>query len=125
MREKLVRHDPKAAQVVQNVLTHIAEHEHNFVQKQKTRPALMMLLKQMPTPPPGAPPPAHPPIPAKRPGVPVKPVMPAGRAPGGPVAARPVPGRPMPRKQLPMSGGMKPTVPVASPAQAPIAAGTK
>ena len=123
--ELRLSNDPKAAQVVQNVLTHIAEHEHNFVQKQKTRPALMMLLKQMPTPPPGAPPPAHPPIPAKRPGVPVKPVMPAGRAPGGPVAARPVPGRPMPRKQLPMSGGMKPTVPVASPAQAPIAAGTK
>jgi hypothetical protein len=124
--EMRMSNDPKAAQVLQNTLTHIAEHENNFIQKQQTRPVLMALLHQG-QPPPGAPPaPAgHPaPPPGKRP-MPGKPGIPAGRAPGGPTAApqgAPA-GHPAPAQHMPISGGMKPTVPVASPATAPAMAG--
>lgn len=111
--------DPKAASVVNNVLTHIAEHEKNFVFKQSKRPVLMGLLKQ--GPPAGAPPPpgAKPPLAAAapRPGVPAAgPARPPSQA--GPGAGAP-PRRPgaMPRKKMPISGGMKPTVPMPQPAQ--------
>jgi hypothetical protein len=112
--------DPKAAGVVQNTLTHIAEHEKNFIFKQQKRPVLLGLLKQ--GAPPGAPPPpgAKPPmaLPPKPPaaGGPVRPAGPAG-------AAAPKPGaRPMPTNKMPLAGGggMKPTVALPPPA-APVA----
>ena len=111
--------DPKAAQVVQNTLTHIAEHEQNFITKQKKRPVLLALLNQAPPPPPMAPgthPPARP--------APKKPVAPpagAARAPGGPqiAPAKPkVPGRPMPARKMPISGGAKPAVALPPPTAA-------
>ena len=114
--ELRMSNDPKAAAVVQNVLTHITEHEQNFIFKQSKRPVLMGLLKQGPPagapPPPGAKPPlAIPPRPGAPAAGPVRPTAPAGagappRKPGA-----------MPRKQMPIYGGMKPTVPMPQPAQ--------
>lgn len=114
--ELRMSNDPKAAQVVNNALTLISEHEQLQIQLQQTRPVLFSILNPSAVPPvaPPAPPP-HPGIPAKRP-MPGKPGMPAGRAPAGPTAT--APGRPAPTQKVPISGGMKPVVPVASPATA-------
>ena len=117
--------DPKAASVVNNTLTHIAEHENNYVMKMKNRPVLLQLLGQAPPPPP---PGAVPPPPPGKPGMPQRPPIPGkppmvGRAPN--VQPRPpqaAPGpikRPLPKQQMPIQGGMRPTVAVPNAAQAP------
>lgn len=112
--------DPKAATVVTNTLTHIAEHEQNYMLKQTKRPLLLALLKQGPppmAPPPGQPHPTEPP-----------PGAPAGgpaRPPGAPAGAAPRPpgaGRPAPTTKVPISGGGKPGVATPAPAR-PVAAG--
>lgn len=119
--ELRMSNDPQAAKVVQNTLTHIAEHEQNFVMKQSKRPVLLGLLKQ--GPPPGAQPPA-PPM-GKKPGMPMgapKPPVGGARPPAAP--PRPAPGpmptpgkRPMPRQKLPLKGGMAPTTVIPNAAQ--------
>lgn len=109
--------DPKAAQIVTNTLTHIAEHEQNFIHKQNNRPVLMALLQQAPP----APPPA-PGMPAKpSAAMPPRPGAPAAgpvRPPSGPVAgaqrAKLQPAAPM--RKMPISGGIRPTVPIPHPA---------
>ena len=117
--------DPKAASVVNNTLTHIAEHENNYVMKMKTRPVLLQLLGQAPPPPP---PGAVPPPPPGKPGLPQRPPIPGkppmvGRAPnvqpGRPGAAPGPVKRPLPKQQMPIQGGMRPTVAVPNAAQAP------
>lgn len=104
--------DPKAAAVVNNTLTHIAEHENNFVFKQSKRPVLLALLKQgpppMPPPPGGHPAPAAPPPHA---------AAPAGGPARPPAGGRPAPGKPAPKAALPISGGAKPAVAIPAPAQ--------
>lgn len=100
--------DPKAAMVVNNTLTHIAEHENNFVFKQMNRPVLLALLKQGPPPAPiqpGSPHPLPPPPAAagKPPVGPVRPTAPAG------AVSKPQ-GRPLPKQKMPIQGGLKPTV---------------
>lgn len=112
--------DPQAAQVVNNTLTHIAEHENNYVTKMQKRPVLMQLLKQAPPAPPPPPPGAvRPPVAA--PGAPgARKPMP-GRAPiqTPPKTAPRAPGRPLPKGKLPISGGMRPAVAIANPTPTP------
>ncbi len=117
--------DPKSAEVVNNTLTHIAEHEQNFIKKMKTRPTLLQLLGQAPAMPPqpagGPKPPQRKPMGAPKPG------MPAGRAPAGPEKPQPKPvaapaGRPIPKKKMDVKGGMTPTVTIPNPAGAPAGA---
>lgn len=106
--------DPQAVKIVQNTLTHIAEHEQNFVFKQQNRPVLMALLKQAPPAPPPAPGGgAPPPGPAAPAGGPARPPAHTG-APAP--APRPAP-RAAPKAKVPISGGMKAAVPVPMPAQ--------
>ena len=107
--------DPKAAQVVQNTLTHIAEHEQLLIQLQQTRPVLAGVMGLAPAPPPqGAPQqPMRKPLPP--PGRPAPAGGPA-RPPAGAPAGRPQM-RPAPKQQLPISGGMKPAVAVPNAAQ--------
>lgn len=91
--------DPKAATVVKNTLTHIAEHEQLMMQMAKTRPILAGLLKQ-----PVAGPPQGPPPPGKKP-MPGKPGMPQQggikKPPPPPPAPPPAPARPTPRPKGP------------------------
>ena len=109
--------DPQAAKVVNNTLTHIAEHEQNYQIKMTKRPILLQLLGQAPPPPP---PGAVPPTQAHRPMPPAKPPM-VGRAPGAPVAKPQAPQqpiqRPLPKQRIPLKGGMTPAVAVPNPAQ--------
>lgn len=113
--------DPKAANVVKNTLTHIAEHENNFIMKMKSRPTLMQLLNQAPAMPPGAPAPGGPPKrPSAPPPAPGRPGMAPGRAPAGkPMPVHAPAGRPMPKQKIAVNGGMKPTVAVPNPSPVP------
>lgn len=95
--------DPQAAQVVNNALTHIAEHEKNYVFKMQQRPVLLELLGQAPPTPP--PPPGGAPRPA--PQTQGRPMP--GRAPSGP--KKPV------KQSVPIQGGNKPSVPIPNQAQ--------
>lgn len=101
--------DPKAATVVNNALTLIAEHEQLMVQLQQTRPVLASILGMAPppmTPPPGA----HPSAPPSKPGAPSAGAV---RPPSGPAKVAPK----VPVKKMPISGGSKPSISVPSPAQ--------
>ena len=119
--------DPMAAKIVNNTLTHIAEHEQNFQMKMQQRPILMQLLKQAPQPPPpppgGAP---HPPAPIQKkpmpPGGPARPPM-AGKGPMPPQRPPMAQKRPMPRQKMPMRGQNQPSINLPPPAAAPTVQG--
>lgn len=116
--------DPIAAKIVNNTLTHIAEHEQNFQMKMTQRPLLMQLLKQAPPAPAPPPPGGHPPQqkpPMKKqlpPGGPARPPMAQGKPPM-PQQRPPMPGRPMPKKKMAMPGQNQPSVNLPPPAAAP------
>lgn len=100
--------DPQAATVVNVTMTHMAEHENNFVFKMQNRPVLMQLLKQGPPPAP-----VQGPAPV-RPGAP----MPPRPVPNARPAPPPGPGkRPLPKQKVPMSGGPQASVQVPNAAQ--------
>lgn len=116
--------DPKAATIIKNTLTHIAEHEKLLIQGGKTRPTLMGLLKQ---PVIGAPAAAAPV--AKK--IPPKSALPAGGGParppaGGttrpPASAGAAPSPPA-RPKMPVPGAKRGAVPVPAPAAAPMSGG--
>lgn len=113
--------DPKAAAIVNNALTHIAEHEQNFEMKMQKRPILMQLLGQSPPMPPapsqGAP--------AKRPAPPpAKPGQAPGRAPiapqAKPQAPQGQPQRPLPKQKMPMQAGGQPVIALPNATQPPV-----
>ena len=119
--------DPDAAKIVNNTLTHIAEHEKNFQMKMTQRPILMQLLKQAPqappSPPGGSPHPAPPP--QKKmlpPGGPARPPM-AGKGPMPPQKPPTAQKRPMPRQKMPMRGQGQPAINLPPPAAAPTVQG--
>jgi hypothetical protein len=110
---------PDAAKIVQNTLTHIAEHEMLMQQCIATRPILAGVLKLLPQAPPpgqGAPhpqqqPPQKKPMPQQRGAVhPQKPM---------PVKPQAGPARPMMKKKVPNAPGQPNTVAMPNPAQAP------
>ena len=108
--------DPMAAQIVNNTLTHIAEHEQNYNLKTKQRPILLQLLGQAPPPPPPGSVPPQQAKPPQRPNVPQRPPMPVKPQP------RPVPGqvkRPLPKQKLAIAGN-KPSVAIPNAAQPPM-----
>lgn len=110
--------DPQAVQIIQNTLTHIAEHEQLMQQCIQTRPILagiLHLLPQGPASPPPAGVGAKPPMPMKKPlppGANTRPPMKPTPQPGAPLHAR----GPMLKKKVPMKGGMNPTVAIPPPA---------
>lgn len=115
--------DPMAATVVNNTLTHIAEHEQNFAMKLQQRPLLMQLLKQAPpAPAPSGPPGQGGPHPVQKkqlpPGGPARPPM-AGGKPMPQQQQRPQNGHPMPRRKMAMPGQNQPSVNLPPPAVAP------
>jgi hypothetical protein len=111
--------DPKAATIVQNTLTHIAEHEQLMQQCIQTRPILAGVLKFLPQGP-AAPPPPN----APRPPMPQKKALPPGANTRPPVKP-PVPGAPLHaqgpamKRKVPMKPGMQNTVAVQPPASNP------
>lgn len=109
--------DPKAAAIVNNTLTHIAEHEHLMMTCIQTRPILAGVLKILPQAPP-SPAPAHKPAPAapQKPAGPVGVVHPPVKPAQGPALPQK---RPMLKKAIPAVGGMRSTVAIPNPAQAP------
>jgi hypothetical protein len=117
-----VSNDLKAAKIITNTLTHIAEHEQLMQQCIQTRPILASVLHLMPAAPAGAPPPkgksAMPPR--------AKPPVAVGRGPSPvarPMAAAKPQARPMapPKKKMALKTGMTPTVglPTATPTTQP------
>ena len=109
--------DPKAGQIVNNALTHIAEHEQLMMQCIKTRPILAGVLKLTPQGP-AAPPPqggAKPPMPQQKkplpPGANTRPPIKPVPQPGAPLHAQ----GPMLKRKVPTKGGMNPTVAVPPP----------
>lgn len=121
--------DPKAAAVIKNALTHIAEHEKLMQQCIQTRPILASILGFGG----GAPPGAHA-APGKKPEP--KPTAPAGggtaRPPAGGPTRPPAPagaggGAPAPatRPKIAVPGARRGAVPVPAPAVAPISGGAQ
>jgi hypothetical protein len=109
--------DPKAGRIVNNALTHIAEHEQLMMQCIQTRPILAGVLKLMPQGPAAPPPPGgHPgaPMPQKKPlppGANTRPPVKPMAVPGAPLQAK----GPMLKKKAPGAPGMKSTVALPPP----------
>lgn len=116
--------DPKAAAVIQNALTHIAEHELLMQQCIQTRPILAGVLGFGGGAPP---PPARPgvkPAPPAVGGV-AKPVSSAGTVrPPAPAGATGL-GKPVIRPKMAVSGAKRGAVAVPAPAVAPMSGGTQ
>lgn len=121
--------DPKAAEIIKNTLTHIAEHEQLLIKGGKTRPTLMSLLKQpVIGGPAGAPPPAaggkNPmPKPGLPPSAPARP--PSGGPPQRPAPSSGAPSAPVARPKMAVPGAKKGAVPIPGPAAAPMSGGSQ
>lgn len=123
--ELRMSNDPKAAAVVNNTLTHIAEHEHLWQQLIQTRPMLAQAMNLAPPPVPpgaGAKPGAGRPMPPKPQAAPAG--MP-GRGPGGAPPMHPSAPvkKPLPTQKMPVKAGPRPTVAIPNPTASPAMAG--